>query len=293
MDRSQYALRTYSKRLKKYALRIFYSRHHIYQLGLFAVLVGLSGCQSSSGIDDMTENEMRQRLNLYRPSIVLTYDRPHDTRVNNIVTIKEGINLYPAPDRQVIVVAKVGDGGASVAMERAQKIAALLAKSGEQQPRMYVRAQRASDRSAREQGVVELYSIPKSKWDDELFAGLMLTQSIEIKPLGGVLRSDVARLAMNEVYERQIIVEQNLLEHQITTTLAKLGWVVETKNIPNTNGPSNTYYLSLIESGEAYSSEAIELIRRIGVEANVVSLTIAVHEDERRLLVSYGTEKRK
>lgn len=245
----------------------------------------LSGCAELP-----TEEQIRTEFNWYRPAVVLTYELSNDTRINNRLAIREAIDhqIPKEESRQVVVVSRIGNGGGSVAMERAKKTALLLLESGELSPRMYVRKDVATERSARSEGKVELYVFPSEVWSDKAFVRVMKTDSIEIAPLGGVLRSDVARVAMNEVFERRITTRIDLLENQILGALKDVGWDADFENYPNVEGRSAQYAVSLPEDGSAYPLEAVTLVERISRDADVFGVNIRVDHERKMLVVSNG-----
>lgn len=258
-------------------------------VGKWALAIALAsnilGCQTIP-----PENDIRTEFNLYRPAVVLTYPLANDTRVNNHLALKEAINnqISKGEARQVVVVSKIGTGGSGVAMERAKKTAVLLLQSGEEAPRMYIRQVRQSERTVRSQGAVDVYVFPKSAWSDAAFVRIMKTDSLEIASLGGVLRSDVARVAMSEVFERRVITRVGLLKDQIESALNDVGWNVNFKNVPNIEGRSVQYVVSLPDDGNAHPMEAVTLVQRIGRQADVFGFNVNIDHENRQLVVSNG-----
>lgn len=246
-------------------------------------IVALTGCA-----DPKTEQEIREEMNLYRPALRMTYDLQHDTRTNNILAMKESIEQRVQGARKVIVVSHIGDGGGDVAMQRAKKTALLLVENGEIDPRLYVRSSNSMDEEKKKFGMVELYVFPADKWSDQAFVKMMKTDSMEIAALGGVLRSDVARISMNEVFERRVKTQNEQLTIQLKKTLKKVGWNSEFTHVPRVVGPAKEYVLSLPENGKARALEAATLANEIAQMAGVIGLNIEINSDASTISISHG-----
>ncbi len=252
------------------------------------VALVMAGCAQTSVERNATEQE---RMNWYRPAVVLTYELPNDARTNNAPAIVEAVRREVSGDvlsRQVVVVARVGNGGGDVAMERARRAAMLLMERGEQDPRLYVRQVRIGESNERDQGVVEIYVFPKPVWSDAAFVTAMKTESLEVEALGGVLRSDLARASMNEVFERSLITRKGDLHSQMAYVLGMVGWQVRVSDIPSVTGPSKEFVLSLPVSGVASPDEVIALVGQVAKVAGVVQLDIAADSKRRIVDVSKG-----
>ncbi|EML0292539.1 hypothetical protein ACE25E_002636 [Vibrio cholerae] len=236
-----------------------------------------------------SESELRRDFNYYRPAALLTFNLPNETRVNNRLSIKESIDaqVKEKDNRKVIVVSRIGQGGADVAMERARRAALLLANNGENDPRMYVRKPHNERPLYREEGVVEIYVIPNSVWSDEAFVKMMKTDSVEIASLGGLLRSDVARITMNEAFERHIKLPSANVDTQVKNVLEQLGWG-SLIQLPQKMGGGVELVISLPSSGRATPSEAIRIVQTILSQNKIVGAEIAIDRDRKLVHVSHG-----
>ncbi|ENN6469959.1 hypothetical protein AB9X29_003760 [Vibrio vulnificus] len=217
----------------------------------------------------------------------MTYERSNDTRVNNVLAIQEGVNARVVGDRKVIVVSRIGNGGADIAMERAKKVAVLLQQKGETDPRMYVRQVRPDDKTQWENGAVELFVFPLERWNDAAFVQMMTTQSLQVSALGGVLRSDVARLSLSEVFMRSVKIGEGDVSEQFSGSLQQVGWRANFKNMPQVNGPAKEYVISLPESGLAEEKEVVTLVREIAKQAKLMNLQMLVNTREKSLTLGY------
>jgi hypothetical protein len=234
-----------------------------------------------------TEEQIRTELNLFRPALVMTYELSNDTRVNNALAIREGIDARLISDRQVVVVSRIGESGPAIAMERAKKTALLLEEMGEIDPRMYIRKTRKIDKTQWDNGAVELFIFPKQRWNDRAFIEVMNTQSMEVAALGGVLRSDVARISLSEVFMRDVVTEKGWIGEQLTSGLKQLGWEAKIRNMPELQGKKKTYVVSLPESGLADEREAVGFARLIASQVDLNNMEILVDARDRTLTLGY------
>lgn len=253
-----------------------------------SLLTTMFGC-----VQTRTEHEIRDELNLYRPALVMTYQLANDTRVNNKLAISEGLNARFDGERQVVVVSRIGESESDVAMERAKKTALLLQNMGEVDPRMYIRQARKSDKSQWDNGAVELYVFPQKKWDDAAFVRMMNTQSVQVAALGGVLRSDVARISLSEAFMRKINVPNGDISEQLYVGLKQVGWSVVTENMPTLTGDKKRYVLSLPESGVADEREAIALAKLIAKQVNLNHMEVLVDARNNTLTLGYKLAEKK
>lgn len=243
-----------------------------------------------STADKRSETEIRRDLNYYRPAALLTFELPNETRVNNRLSIKESLDAQVKESRQVIVVSRIGDGGPDVAMERARRAALLLVNIGETDPRMYVRKPHIERSLYRSEGVVEVYVMPRRVWSDNAFVEMMKTDSVEIASLGGLLRSDVARISMNEAFERRIQISEGTIEKQIHNVLEQLGWESSITLLPQKMGNGIELAISLPASGRATPAEAIRIVQTILSKSKVVGTEIAVDRDRKVVHVKHGLD---
>ncbi|MDK9774476.1 hypothetical protein [Vibrio sp. B181a] len=251
-------------------------------------MVSQFGC-----VQTQSEDEIRNEFNLYRPALVMTYQVANDTRVNNHLAIKEGLDARLKGRRQVVVVSRIGGSEPDVAMERAKKTALLLDDMGEDDPRMYIRQARRSDKEKWDNGAVELYVFPIDKWDDQAFVRLMNTQSIEVAALGGVLRSDVARISLSEVFMRKINTPSSDISDQLYVGLKQVGWKAITVNMPKLQGQRKRYVLSLPESGIADEQEAIAFAKLIAKQVNLNNIEVLVDARNNTLTLGYKLIEKK
>lgn len=255
---------------------------------MVSLLTAILGC-----VQTPTEDEIRDELNLYRPALVMTYQLANDTRVNNKLAIIEGINARFDGERQVVVVSRMGESEADVAMERAKKTAVLLQNMGEVDPRMYIRQARKSDKTQWDNGAVELYVFPQTKWDDAAFVKMMNTQSVEVAALGGVLRSDVARISLSEAFMRNINVPSGDISEQLYIGLKQVGWKVFVENMPTVDGSGKRYVVSLPDSGVADEREAIMLAELIAKQVKLNNMEVLVDARNNTLTLSYKLIEKK
>lgn len=257
-------------------------------IGCVSILVSQFGC-----VQTQSEDEIRNEFNLYRPALVMTYQVSNDTRVNNHLAIKEGLDARLKGRRQVVVVSRIGGSEPDVAMERAKKTALLLDDMGEDDPRMYIRQARRSDKEKWDNGAVELYVFPIDKWDDQAFVRLMNTQSIEVAALGGVLRSDVARISLSEAFMRKINTPSGDISDQLYVGLKQVGWKAITVNMPKLQGQRKRYVLSLPESGIADEQEAIAFAKLIAKQVNLNNIEVLVDARNNTLTLGYKLIEKK
>jgi hypothetical protein len=253
---------------------------------LMAVL--LSACSTPLP----TEEELREELNIYRPALRLTYELEHDTRTNNVLALKEILKSPTKDNNRVIVVSHLGNGGGEIAMERAKKAAVLLTDIGVSDPRLYIRHNSSLDKQREQMGMLEIYVVPSEKWSDLTFVEMMKTDSVEIAALGGVLRTDVARLSMNEVFERRVRTVHAPVEEQIESVLMKVGWEVKTVGMPSVIGPPKEYVMSLPENGVARPMEAVSIGQQIAFQAGIRNVKVELDRDNNIILFRHGMTTR-
>ncbi|MEN2500406.1 MAG: hypothetical protein MHMPM18_004567 [Marteilia pararefringens] len=224
-----------------------------------------------------------------RPAVVIKYEYPLQSATNNVVNFKDAIDhapiagALPPDERQVVVVSNIGQGGDVIAMERARNGALLALQAGEVDPRLYVR--KASQEWQADK--TEVFVLPKTDWDDKAFLYTMTSESLILQPLGGVLKSEVARMGMDQVFERRIPVPKGNLSVSLRNALASVGWGFEGYSVPASQVEGFTVYISLSESGKATAVEATEIVRSIVNTTSAAGLDIRA-DVRRRVVEVYG-----
>lgn len=222
---------------------------------LFVSIV-LSGCAASS--DQLSQYALR-------PVAVLQYGLPSQTVTNNLPAVKgaigrvEGVGKKPV-ERQIVVVATIGEGGAVVAMERARNAALMLEAAGEFSPRMYVQQPRQNWQS----DTVEVFAMQKSQWNDKTFSMLMQSESSLLSPMGGVIKSETARKGLDQALEHRLQVNKGELITELRRVLGSVGWAVESYSIPlDARVNAFTLAVALGEEGVASPDEASSIANTI------------------------------
>lgn len=246
-----------------------------------ALILLLSGCAANQK-PNFTQNQLR-------PAVVLKYEYPMQSATNNVVLFKDALDHAPIAgtlrpeERQVVVVSNIGQGGEVIAMERARNATLLALQVGEVEPRLYVR-KASQDWQADK---TEVFVLPRANWDDKAFLYTMTSESLILQPLGGVLKSEVARLGMDQVFERQLPVMKGNLSVSLRNTLSSVGWGFEGYSVPASQVAGFTVYVSLSESGKATAVEATEIVRAIINTTSVAGLDIRA-DVRRRVIEVYG-----
>jgi len=254
-------------------------------IAMLSTSVCLTGCQSRfNSAEFLSMNELR-------PAVVIKYDYPLQSATNNVVSLQEAIEASPAglkfspSERQTVIVSNIGNGGEAIALERAKKSAFLAQQAGEVSPRLYI-----SKGDLDWQGdKVEVFVIPKARWNDRAFLYAMTSESFIVQPLGGVIKSEIARLGMDQVLERTIHIQESNLSVSLESALKSVGWRFEGYAIPAIKVESATIVVAISEVGKATALEASEIAKAI---INLTQLnSLDVRTNVRRGVVEvYGND---
>lgn len=253
-------------------------------VAMLSTSVFLTGCQSRQSEEPISMNELR-------PAVVIKYAYPLQSATNNVVSLQEAIEASPAglkfspAQRQTVIVSNIGEGGEVIALERAKKSAFLAQKAGEINPRLYIRKGDLEWQGDK----VEVFVIPKERWNDSAFLYAMTSESFIVQPLGGVIKSEIARLGMDQVLERKINIQEANLSVSLESALKSVGWGFEGSGIPAVKVESATIAVTINEAGKATPLEASEIAKAI---INLTQLnSLDVRANVRRSIVEvYGND---
>ncbi|MEH6454818.1 MAG: hypothetical protein V7749_00720 [Cocleimonas sp.] len=271
---------TLSKKRESKCMKVF-----LLTVAMLSTSVFLMGCQSRLANSEFLS------MNELRPAVVIKYDYPLQSATNNVESLREAIEASPAglrfapTERQTVIVSNIGEGGEAIALERAKKSAFLAEKAGEVSPRLYIRNGDMDWQGDK----VEVFVFPKEKWSDSAFLYAMTSESFIVQPLGGVIKSEIARLGMDQVLERKIHIQEANLSVSLESALKSVGWGFEGYAIPAIKVESATIAVAISEAGKASPMEASEIAKVIINLTQLNSLDVRANV-RRGVIEIYGND---
>lgn len=254
------------------------------KLNLLLIAMSLSGCASQAA--------MELPADMLRPVVVMRYELPLQSATNNAPALRDAISLSSvqtlSPDeRQIVIVSNITDSSQAaqdVAMARAMAGAKLAMDLGEIEPRIYVR----QSSSKWQKDSLEIYAVPKKLWGDSAYKSIVMSESISVTALGGVLKAEVARLGLDQVMEHSLSIDDGQLVVELGRVLRSVGWNLNSYRVPGTaRVRSATIGVVLSNRGLASSNEAMEISRAIIQVSSEPGLTIK-SDNRRKVIEVYG-----